>query len=275
MSAVPPGAGAAPAPWDPAQYGRFSAERAQPFEDLVSLCDPVPGGVAVDLGCGTGELTAEAHRRLGAGRTTGVDRSASMLAAVPRGVEGLTFVQGDLAEWAAHDVDLVLANASLHWVGDHEALLGRLRASLAPGGQLAFQVPANFDHPSHRLAREVGSEPPFAAALEGRADLDRATAVLTPSRYAEILHTLGARRQLVRLQIYGHELGGVDDVVEWVKGTLLGPYRAALGPVAFEAFLDRYRTRLAAELGDPSPYFYAFARILAWAAFDGPVVARS
>jgi len=44
--------------WDPAQYERFAAERNAPFFELLALVQPVPGGQAVDLGCGTGTLTA-------------------------------------------------------------------------------------------------------------------------------------------------------------------------------------------------------------------------
>ena len=67
-------------PWDPGQYDRFKAERRQPFDDLVALCSPVPGGTAVDLGCGTGELTAVVHRSLELAETTGIDSSPAMLA---------------------------------------------------------------------------------------------------------------------------------------------------------------------------------------------------
>ena len=44
--------------WDPDTYHRFQAERRQPFDDLLALVEPVPSGRVVDLGCGTGELTA-------------------------------------------------------------------------------------------------------------------------------------------------------------------------------------------------------------------------
>ena len=48
--------------WDPAQYERFKAQRSQPFWDLIDLVQPVRIERAVDLGCGTGELTDELHR---------------------------------------------------------------------------------------------------------------------------------------------------------------------------------------------------------------------
>jgi trans-aconitate 2-methyltransferase len=256
-----------PGTWDPAQYDRFAAERRQPFDDLLALCIAVTGGTVVDLGCGTGRLTAELHRTLGAARTIGIDISAPMLAEAPRDVPGLSFATGNLASWDGPAVDLVFANASLHWVDDHSALLARIRRDLNSGGQLAFQVPANFGHPSHRLARQVAAEPPFAAALGGDPPADRGASVLRPEEYAELLHLLGAGEQVVRLQVYGHRLAAAVDVVEWVQGTLLTPYRQRFDDATYAAFVDRYRQRLEEELGDRRPYFYAFCRILCWARF--------
>ena len=40
-------------------------------------------------------------------------------------------------------------------------------AALAPGGWLAFQVPGNFDEPSHRLLRELAADPRFAERYLG------------------------------------------------------------------------------------------------------------
>jgi len=257
-----------PEGWDPNQYERFKAERRVPFDDLLGLCRPIPGGSAVDLGCGTGELTAALHESLGSAQTTGIDSSAAMLErAGTLGVPGLSFRSGDLGTWEGPPVDLVMANASLHWVSDHPDLLGRVRRGLAPGGQLAFQVPANFDHPSHTVARAVAAEPPFAEALGTAGPEDRGAGVLSPTAYAVLLHRLGALDQFVALQVYGHVLGSTDEVVEWVMGTLLTPYRAHLDEATFAAFVSRYRQRLVAEVGQQRPYFYPFPRILCWARF--------
>ena len=65
--------------WNPDQYGKFRAERAAPFHDLLALVEPVPAPRVVDLGCGTGDLTRVAHERLGARETVGVDSSPAML----------------------------------------------------------------------------------------------------------------------------------------------------------------------------------------------------
>ena len=254
-----------PDSWNPAQYDRFKAERQRPFFDLLALVQPAGVTSAVDLGCGTGELTRELHRRLPAGaRTVGVDSSAAMLAkAAPLAGDGLTFVQGTIEDWrAAPAVDLIYANASFQWTGDQRALLTRLRGALREGGQLAFQVPANHDHPSHLLAAEIAREPEFAAALGGYV---RHAPVLPVEQYAELVHELGFRRQTARLEVYGHELARASEVVEWVKGTLLTDYQKRLPPDVFARFLGRYRDRLVPALGgDERPYFYAFKRILVW-----------
>jgi len=61
--------------------------------------------------------------------------------------------------------DVILANAVLQWVPDHETLLPALVAKLGPGGALAVQVPDNMDEPSHRLMREVAGHGPWAVKL--------------------------------------------------------------------------------------------------------------
>ena len=253
--------------WNPDQYHRFREQRRAPFFDLLNLVQPGVGRV-VDLGCGSGELTALLAERTGATDTVGIDRSAAMLTeAQAHERPGLRFEEGDLAKWGdpADPVDLVFANAALQWVPDHAAVLERWAGALRPGGQLAVQVPANVDHPSHRLSAEVATEEPFRSALGGTPPPDPVLDVLAPEQYAELLYCLGFVEQHVRLQVYGHVLASTTEVVEWVKGTSLTRFQRLLSPALFDAFVDRYRNRLLDELGSHTPYFYAFKRILFWA----------
>jgi len=265
--------------WEPDRYHQFRAERTAPFRDLLALVQPLGRAdgshtALVDLGCGSGELTVEAHRALGATTSLGVDASDAMLARAEQlGEPGVHFRRGDLSGLAAHDDpdapgwDLVLANASLHWVPDHADVLAAWRARLRPGGQLAVQVPANPDHPSHTTISEVLSEEPFASALGGRIPPDPLESVCSPERYAEILWELGASDQIVRLGVYGMEMADWTDVVEWTSGTALVRVRTSLPAELYDEFVRRYRDRLGEHLGHRSPYFYAFKRILMWARF--------
>jgi len=243
--------------WNPDQYERFRRERQQPFFDLLALVRPVSSPRVIDLGCGTGELTSELHRRLGARETIGVDSSAAMLErAAAHAGDGLRFERGDIAEFVAADgFDVIFSNAALHWLPDHQALIGRLTRALRPGGQLAVQVPANHDHASHVTAAEVATEMGIQP---------HTPQVLLPEAYAAILGRDGYAEQHVRLQVYLHRLDARDAVVEWVKGTLLTDYARRLSEDGYADFLARYRARLLPKLEDARPYLFTFKRTHFW-----------
>lgn len=259
-------------PWNVAQYERFKQERAQPYFDLLALLEPRPNGRVIDLGCGTGELTRELHRKLGARQALGVDNSDAMLKESARFAgEGLEFAKADIGSFEdsiagrmnnGQPFDVVFSNAALHWLDHHEQLFPRLWRMLAPGGQLAVQMPLNHDYPSHTVAEEVAARAPYAAALKGYV---RKSPVLAPEVYAHMLFRLGAREQVVQMRVYGHVLDSSAGVVEWVKGTLLTDYEKRLSPEVFSKFLAEYRHELVATLGDERPFFYPFKRLLFWA----------
>lgn len=255
--------------WDPDRYHRFREQRSRPFRDLLAMVRPCPGGRLVDLGCGTGELTVEAATALGATEALGVDASATMLAAATAlDAPGVTFAAGDLAAPDVSDGwDVVLANASLQWVPDHDAVLADWRDRLAPGGQLAVQVPANPDHPSHLSITEVLHSEPFFSLLDGAPPPDPLLSVRSPEHYAELLWRLGATDQVVRLEVYGMEMPDAAAVADWTSGTALNRVRAVMDETHFAEFDRRYRELLTTELDHAAPYFYAFKRILMWATF--------
>jgi len=254
--------------WNPVVYERFRDERALPFHDLLALVTPGPIARAVDLGCGTGELSSIAAERLGIGELVGVDSSPAMLARCAEIARppAVTFEAGDIGSWtSAADHDLVLANASLQWVPDHVGVVRRWVRALRPGGQLAVQVPANADHPSHRIAAEVAAEEPFRSAFpDGPPEDQVARNVLAPEAYAALLHELGFEHQHVALRVYPHVLASTAEVVNWVRGTTLTRFESRLPADVYARFLDRYAERLLDVVGRQEPYFYAFKRILVW-----------
>jgi trans-aconitate 2-methyltransferase len=249
--------------WNPRQYERFRSERRQPFDELLAMIEPRPRMRIVDLGCGTGDLTRELHETLGAASTLGIDRSGRMLSRA-RGqtpLERLSFAQADLAEFTSPEpFDLVFSNAALQWTPDHPALLAGLTRLLADDGQLAVQVPASRG-PIYSVAREVGAAEPFRTALGGWVLDDP---VLRADEYASLLFKLGYERQRVLMRIYPHILASREEVVEWVKGTLLTSYQERMPASLFDAYLDAYRARLFQELADTRPFFFPFPRILFW-----------
>jgi len=249
--------------WNPTQYEKFRGEREQPFFDLLALIRPALDMRVVDLGCGTGKLTGLLHTTLNARDTLGIDRSARMLEEARSGPlpKGLRFDVTSIEGFdASGEYDVVASNAALHWVDDHAALIPRLARALRPSGQLAFQVPAMHDSISHTIADDL-------AATEFREDFKgwrRPQPVLTPDAYSRLLYRAGFVEQRVQLAVYPHVLPSREDVVEWMKGTLLTEYDRHLPPERFPAFLEAYRTRLLAALDDQRPFFFPFKRILCW-----------
>jgi trans-aconitate 2-methyltransferase len=269
------------ADWDPVQYERFKDQRAQPFWDLFDLvqADATSSpSSCVDLGCGTGELTAEAAARWGCEQMIGIDSSPAMLtAAAAFASPSVRFEYGEIGSWTASaEHDLVFSNAALHWVPDHAAVLARWAGALGAGGQLAVQVPANPDHASHLASVAVASTEPFLSAMGGDPPPDPvAVNVLPPERYAELLFELGFEQQHVRLQVYPHVMPSTAHIVEWTRGTSLTRFFARLPDALHESFVDAYRDELLRRLGDTSPYLFAFRRILLWGRLPRAVAAVS
>lgn len=247
--------------WNPKQYNKFKAQRAQPFFDLMGLIQKRPFSNVLDLGCGTGELTKKLFEELKPAALTAIDSSSEMLKESEKfQARGLTFAQADISEYRLDKkYDVVFSNAALQWVPDHEALFPRILDWIFPGGQVAVQVPFNFDHPSHAIAHGV-AERLFPGRFENGGTR---RFLLTQERYAEILFKHGFHDQICRIEAYGHPMPSGSDVVEWTKGTLLTRYRAKLTDREFETFLATYAKELVSVIGS-GPYFYVFKRLLIW-----------
>ena len=231
--------------WDPAAYAQYADERARPFTDLMARVAATAPHTVVDLGCGTGALTASLARRWPDADILGVDSSAPMLErAAEHAGPRVRFAAGDVTTWRPSEpVDVLVTNAVLQWVPDHLPLLARWVGHLAPGGWLAMQVPGNFDAPSHALMREVAAQHPFAARLAGV--LRGADSVAQPSSYATVLAEQGCTVDVWETT-YLHVLPGPDAVLAWVRGTGLRPVLDALAddPAMSRAFVAAYGERL-------------------------------
>lgn len=245
-------------PWGPAQYLKFQSERFAPFDDLFALIDVRRGLRVVDLGCGTGELTASLAHKLPGSDVTGIDSSAEMLAQARSLTRRRLRFEQQAIENVRGEWDLVFSHAALQWVDGHAALIPRVFSLVAPGGQLVVQVPSNHNHDSHALIRETAGEEPFRAALGGWV---RTAPVLSIVAYAEILYAQGATDVTVFEKIYPHVLENSDAIAEWVKGTALVPYIERLPDALREPFMARYREKLRARWPE-NPVFYPFRRTI-------------
>ena len=235
--------------WDAGQYLRFGGERARPFFDLVAQVGAAGPRYVADLGCGPGNLTAALAERWPGATVVGVDSSPEMIAAAQASAAtepapNLSFTVGDVWEWRPErPLDVLVSNAVLQWVPGHDELLLRWADLLAPGGWLAFQLPGNFDQPSHAIVREMAGSPRWRGLLAD-ARLNRQAG--DPADYVALLARPGFTVDAWETN-YLHILPGENPVLEWTKGTTLRPVLAALDAEQAEAFVREYGERLRQE----------------------------
>jgi trans-aconitate 2-methyltransferase len=243
--------------WNPELYHKFQKERFAPFQELTDLIVVRRGLRALDLGCGTGELTEIVSDMLPESKLLGIDSSKEMLEkATLKKRPGLNFELCPI-EKAGGEWDLIFSNAAIQWVSNHDQLISRLISLLNPGGQIAVQLPANHKHPTQTIISELAREEPYRSALGG---WSREWSVLPIREYAELFYESGARDINVFEKIYPHVLENIEAVIDWLSGTALLTYFELLPKELHEDFLNSYRERLR-DLYPEVPVFYPYQRI--------------
>ncbi|HLK21780.1 MAG TPA: methyltransferase domain-containing protein [Bryobacteraceae bacterium] len=124
--------------WNPAQYEGGHSYVWQFGGDLLELLRPRQGERILDLGCGTGQLTAEIAAR--GADVVGLDSSPEMLGQARQNYPKLKFVLADATKFHFDEpFDAVFSNAALHWVKDAEASVKCIAAALRPGGRFVAE----------------------------------------------------------------------------------------------------------------------------------------
>ncbi len=124
--------------WDPARYQDQHSFVWRYGANLVESLNPQPGERILDLGCGTGQLSARIAR---SGATVvGLDNSAEMLAEARKNYPDLEFVSGDAAGFGVSEpFDAVFSNAALHWVQDAEGAAKSIAQALRASGRFVAE----------------------------------------------------------------------------------------------------------------------------------------
>lgn len=218
--------------WNPSQYLKFAAERSLAVRDLAqhvaAKTDAARMRRIADLGCGPGSSTAVLAEFWPEAKVTGFDVSEEMLVAARAAHPRLNFAVDDIRSWAdgeAASYELVFSNSALQWVPDHLALLPRLFARVAPGGALAFQVPANMSAPTYLIPWRLAASATWKAHFPAETIREWRSAELTA--YYDGLAPLAASQELWETE-YVQVMPDVAAILEWYKGSGLRPFLAAL-----------------------------------------------
>ncbi len=125
--------------WNSELYQSSHAFVWQFGRDLLTMLAPKPGERILDVGCGTGQLTAEIAQA--GAEVVGIDLSPQMIAAARQNHPELQFAVADIASTSYdREFDAVFSNAALHWVKNQEGAIAAIARALKPGGRLVFEM---------------------------------------------------------------------------------------------------------------------------------------
>ena len=216
--------------WDAARYHQVSDPQRAWGRRVLDRLAPSASEDIIDVGCGSGRLTADLHARVnGAARITAADRSWTMVTEARRHLPSdVSVVQSDATAipFKANAFDAVFSTATFHWIPDHPTLFAEIHRVLRPGGRLVAQAgggknletlytrTTNLSRETDFAEHFIGWRDPWTFAgvddtvqrLE-RAGLVDLSVTLEPAptsfpdadRYADFITTVCLRHQLHRL----------------------------------------------------------------------------
>jgi trans-aconitate methyltransferase len=124
--------------WDANLYDQKHSFVWKMAAGLLDLLDAKPGEFILDIGCGTGHLTAQIAAT--GARVTGIDFSPDMIGQARATHPSLTFEVMDARELSlAEKFDAVFSNATLHWITDPEPAVASISSVLKPGGRFVAE----------------------------------------------------------------------------------------------------------------------------------------
>jgi trans-aconitate methyltransferase len=247
--------------WNAARYHEISLPQ-QAWGRRVLERLPLEGSESVlDIGCGSGRLTAEIADRVPAGRVVGLDRSAPMVEKAAAWLRDraphAAVVLGDAAALPFRRAfDAVFSGATFHWIHDHPALFRSIITALRPGGRLAAQCGGG---PNLALlygrAEGLMREPRFARYFEEWTE---------PTYFADVETT---RRRLiaagfvdvdVSLESAPTTFDSPDQFREFIANVCLRHQGSRLPRVEWQSFL---RDLTVAAAGDDPPFTLDYWRL--------------
>ena len=239
--------------WDARLYDDRHAFVWRSAASLVELLAPQRDERILDLGCGTGHLTAQLAAA--GAEAVGIDASAAMIEEARHSHPGVQFVVADARDFRTDKpFDAVFSNAALHWVRPPEAAVRTIHDALRPGGR-------------------------FVAEFGGRGNVERVVAALrrlqseyfpnaalpywyfpSVAEYAALLEAAGLETREARLFDRPTPLEGPDGLRSWVRMFATDAV-AAVAPNREAEFFARLEDDVRDELFRDAGWFADYRRL--------------
>jgi trans-aconitate 2-methyltransferase len=244
--------------WDPQLYDGRHAFVWKFGASLVELLVPKAGETILDLGCGTGHLTAETAAT--GASVIGSDRSPQMIEKATQTYPHLLFEVADArALTDSERFDAVFSNAVLHWIKEPESVLRGIARALKPGGRFVAEFGGRGN------IRKIQ-----AAMIKSLQELG-CESVESPwyypgiAEYARLLEDAGLETTFATLFDRPTPLQGPEGMRDWIK-MFCGAYLSRVSDEQQERFFSRIETELRPTLFREGTWIadYRRLRVVAW-----------
>lgn len=198
--------------WDAGHYNQSFSFIWQYGSGVLELLKPESGERILDLGCGTGHLTAQIAET--GATVVGIDHSADMIDAAKSAYPDIEFHCMDATGFSfSEQFDAIFSNAVLHWVQPPEDVIKRIVDALKPDGRFVAEFGGH-----HNVEQVVDA---LVAELEHRGYADAASwnPWYFPSiaEYTTLLESHGLEPVLARLYDRPTLLdGGEEGLAGWL-----------------------------------------------------------
>jgi trans-aconitate methyltransferase len=248
-----PAAGDRVSAWDATRYDHEHSYVWKYGASLLELLAPQPGERILDLGCGTGHLTAQIAE-VGAS-LVGIDKSASMVAEARRNYPQLRFEVADARTFSfAEPFDAVFSNAALHWIKEPERVITCVREALKPGGRFVAEFGGKGN-----VQEIVAALTEAALAITG-ATLEPPWYFPGIAEYATLLERGHLEVTFATLFDRPTPLEGEGAMRRWVEMFAADPL-SQMGPEKRDAFLGHVEGRLRPVLFRNETWFADYRRL--------------
>jgi trans-aconitate 2-methyltransferase len=193
----------------------------------------------LDMGCGDGALSAHLALRVPRGSVIGIDASAGMIDTA-RGhiADNVRFAQKDInALDYAEEFDVIISNATLHWIKNHENMLHRVYLALRDGGVIRFNFAADGNCSRFiRATRDAMSSSAYSSFFSG---FFWPWCMPTPREYGELMQ----RSRFTDVHIWSENADrffpDADAMIRWMDQPSLVPFLSHLPEDRRQSFRDR------------------------------------
>jgi trans-aconitate 2-methyltransferase len=239
--------------WDPNTYSKFLDLRTRPARDLLAaIPESLNPTLIYDLGCGPGNSTIILKNRWPEAQVVGTDSSIDMLETARKTYPEIEFLENNIENFEPNTknqkIDLLFANASLQWVDNHEKLFPKLLSYINKNGMFGFQMPNNFNAPSHQVSATVlQNNPDWRDILKTLRFGKLNEPLYKLNNYYDLLIKSGAKDLQLWETEYFQEMDNYAAIFEWVKGTGARPILSAMDAANQAKFTEAYIKAISTE----------------------------